>query len=316
MQTVPKTLSDKLRDLEDHLYLLEQDLRGLEAGEVAHLRGMSVELRALVCYSSRTEGLLWRVCEELGVEPLVFLHEIIDTTDSPHAATRRMRFSRIASAGCGRPYRPVRAYSLRDLLKNREAVFVAGRSVTHERLIKWAAENAVWINGVQPLVQILDSDALAVLEAGETIITLAVELGPYARFREPAPRRLNPSYPRQLNLAQFPGPIAEPLNEQTWTQLVALEADDPEWAAAPREYRFPPMKAGSTVVQVTKHADATLSVRIEFQKSGVVDVRVPLPAGVKGDCVLALAWNRPTIIIHLGHPHGLQQLWSGQVSQT
>jgi hypothetical protein len=61
-----KSLETKLRDLESELYLVRRDLEGL-AQDSAPFKSLATQLRALVCLSSGTEGLLWRLADELKV---------------------------------------------------------------------------------------------------------------------------------------------------------------------------------------------------------------------------------------------------------
>jgi hypothetical protein len=60
--------------------------------------------------------------------------------DLPLARGLRYFFLPLALPGCGDPRLPVQTYSLRALIKTAEAVFVAGRSVTHEQLVKWLSQ--------------------------------------------------------------------------------------------------------------------------------------------------------------------------------
>ena len=53
VQRIPKTVERKLADLDDHLSLLDEGVRRLQAGESAYLKAISAELRVLVCYSER-----------------------------------------------------------------------------------------------------------------------------------------------------------------------------------------------------------------------------------------------------------------------
>lgn len=63
---IPKTVKQKLHELDDELYLLRRDLLDLKE-DLAHIRSLATRLRNLACESSGTEGLLWRLAKELGV---------------------------------------------------------------------------------------------------------------------------------------------------------------------------------------------------------------------------------------------------------
>jgi hypothetical protein len=70
---IPKTLEQKLSDLDAHLFLLREHWNDLREN-TSHLKVISAELRTLVCFSSDREGLLWRLADELGVDDNIFLH--------------------------------------------------------------------------------------------------------------------------------------------------------------------------------------------------------------------------------------------------
>jgi hypothetical protein len=70
---IPKTLEQKLSDLDAHMFLLRENWRGLKEN-TRYLKTVSAELRALVCYSSDREGLLWRLADELGIDDTISLH--------------------------------------------------------------------------------------------------------------------------------------------------------------------------------------------------------------------------------------------------
>jgi hypothetical protein len=70
---IPKTLSQKLDDLDAHLFIIRDHLSKLNESS-SHLKILSAELRTLVCRSSGTEGLLWRLVDELKIDDRIFLH--------------------------------------------------------------------------------------------------------------------------------------------------------------------------------------------------------------------------------------------------
>src|SRR5690348_3962074 len=63
---VTRTVPDLLHALDQQAYLLRDNLHRL-AEDNAYLRPLATCLRTLVCLSSGTEGLLWRLVEELKV---------------------------------------------------------------------------------------------------------------------------------------------------------------------------------------------------------------------------------------------------------
>jgi len=185
---IPKTLEQKLSDLDAHIFLLREHRRGL--GEsVAHLKAVSAELRALTCFSSDTEGLLWRLADELRVNDNIFLH-VPGRLKPDHPLAKALHFAivPIQRGGKGDPKLPPDYYSLKYIIKDCEALIVAGKPMTHEYLIKALAQQmgtaheadglepalvdlkSILINGIEPFVPTLSTDAELTLEVGERIL--------------------------------------------------------------------------------------------------------------------------------------------------
>lgn len=184
----PKPLEQKLSDLDAHLFLLREHWHGL-AESADHLKVISAELRALVCYSSYTEGLMWRLADELKIDDGIFLHvpgKLIP--DHPLAKGLHFAFVPIQRGGKGDPKLPPDHYSLKYIIKDCEALTVKGKPVTHEYLIKAIAQQmgtahedeglepalvdlkSILINGIEPFEKVLAADAELTLEIGERIL--------------------------------------------------------------------------------------------------------------------------------------------------
>jgi hypothetical protein len=196
---VPKSLQGKLRDLDDQLYLLRLNLHKLRE-DPSHLKAISGGLRTLVCIASRTEGLLWRLVDELGVSDAVHL-QLAGSVDPTHPLAQGLSFSivQIARAGDGDPRLAPAFYSLRVVIKEAEAVYVGGISLTHERLIlelsqqmglaheddgisqELAQLGQILLNGVQPYYRVLAMDAELTLEVGERVLDESERRGLYRR---------------------------------------------------------------------------------------------------------------------------------------
>jgi len=193
---VAKTDTRKLQDLDDHLFLLRSHLHHLNE-DAAHLKVIAAELRVLLCISSGNEGLLWRLVEKLDVSDELYLH-IVGNVNTQHPLAKGLYISHIPiqRGGHGDPNLPPNYYSLKDIIKNFEAVFVLGKGLTHEYLIKAVAQQMgsaheddgvepslvelgkLFINGVQPYIPILAIDAELALQVGERVIEKAEqELG-------------------------------------------------------------------------------------------------------------------------------------------
>jgi len=177
--------------LDDHLYLLRHNVLCLQKDD-AHLKAVAAELRVLVCFSSGTEGLLWRMVESMNVSDAVEL-QLAGNIDGSHPLAKGLTFAfvPIQRAGLGPPELPPRSYSLRKVIKRCEAIFVTGKGLTHEYLIKAIAEQMgsaheadalelplvtlrqMFITGTQPYVSILALVSELALEVGERVLSKA-----------------------------------------------------------------------------------------------------------------------------------------------
>lgn len=145
-----------------------------------------------MCRSSGTDGLLLRLSTELGVSDEVALHlpgKLIQ--DHPLVQGLQFLIVPIFRAGKGDPRLAPDNYSLQDVIKEGEAVVALGKPLTHEYLIKAIAQQmgsahedegiepaltqlaGVFINGVEPYVGVLATDAELSLEVGERVLEKA-----------------------------------------------------------------------------------------------------------------------------------------------
>ena len=186
-----KSLEQKLLDLDAHTYLLRQHLQGLR-DSASHLKAIAAELRTLVCMSSGTEGLLWRLADELKVADLVALH-LPGKLKQDHPLVRGLEFMVVPlfRAGKGDPRLVPGTYSLRNVIKEGEALVALGKPITHEYLIKAVAQqmgtaheddgvepalaqlSQIFINGMEPYIRVLAMDAELTLEVGERVLEVA-----------------------------------------------------------------------------------------------------------------------------------------------
>jgi hypothetical protein len=135
---MPRPLSELLNALDDHQYLMREALHGLR-NDRAHIKTLSAELRTLICMSSGTEGLLWRVADELKVSDAIELEGAgAANRDHPQAHGLVIWKVPLWRPGEGPPGLPKDLYRLRDVIKGSEAIYVAqipDRVFTHELLI-------------------------------------------------------------------------------------------------------------------------------------------------------------------------------------
>src|SRR4051812_21924910 len=114
---IPRTMLDLLKALDDHQYLLRQALHDLRADR-AHIKTLSTELRTIICLSNGTEGLLWRLADELKVSDEIQLH-VAMSVDRDHPLARGLSIWQVPfqRAGEGLPGAPIDHVRLRDVIK-------------------------------------------------------------------------------------------------------------------------------------------------------------------------------------------------------
>src|SRR5262249_50536167 len=119
---VLRTLPELLQALNEQLYLLRNSLRCLRE-DLAHLRTLAVGLRTLVCESSGTEGLLWRLVDELHVSDEIML-EYCGEVNRDHPLSRGLALARIPiwRRGQGPPGLTPENHRLRDVINSTVSV--------------------------------------------------------------------------------------------------------------------------------------------------------------------------------------------------
>jgi len=138
---IAKTDARRLSDLEDHLYILRYELKNLKQ-DIAHIKVLSGELRTLLCLSSGTEGLLWRLIRRFDVTDQVRLH-VAGSLDTDHPLAKGLRLAVVPIARPNREWEkhiPSRLYSFKNIIQSGEPVYTLGKSYTYEQLIKMVAE--------------------------------------------------------------------------------------------------------------------------------------------------------------------------------
>lgn len=173
----------------------------------AYFKHLAATLRTLVCFSSGTEGLLWRVCSELSVSDVIPLVAQL-AIDPDHPQARSMQFC-LMPVSRPQDMPPVlqsrtELLSLREVLKTYEAVYlptVARPRLTHESLIKAVAQQigtsheddgldpdlvkllSINLGGETPHEQLLKRYADLTLQVGERALDCAASDIEYVRKR-------------------------------------------------------------------------------------------------------------------------------------
>lgn len=188
---VARTTEHMLHALDSHLYTLRTHLSKLQESS-SHLKVISAELRVLVCKSAKLEGLIWRLVDTLDVDDGVYLN-VAGKFDTTHALAKDLSFmiAPITRGHHAHPHFTAQIYSLKEVLKQSDALIADGKPLTHEKLIRNVAEqmglaheadkldpalihaSSIFINGVEPIMSVLAQDAALVLEVGERVLVEA-----------------------------------------------------------------------------------------------------------------------------------------------
>jgi len=315
---IPKTLERKLSDLEDHLYFLKESLAKLLKGDIAYLKTLAVELRVLVCKASGTEGLLWRIIDELHLHDTVHIHLAGNLNrDHPLAKGIQFLFIPVLRAGQGDPRLSPAHYSLKSIIKECEALVISGDGYTHENLIRAVAEqigSAHEDEGVAPhlielsgtvisdqaaLNSILISVADLVLEVGERILNEAEQRLTFKRKSRPVidiPNHPVASY-IDSHETDFEGTTKSLPPEGTLMFLVNHPHKD--WKSNEHGYRFGLLKQGSLSVRTAKHPDKTMEVVVDGLAKNTLVMRKPIPESEQPGVMVGFTWNNGEVVFYL-----------------
>ena len=313
-----KTVARQLRDLEDHLHFLNESLHKLTGGDLSYIKPISAELRVLVCKSSGTEGLLWRLVDELHLDDAVHVH-LAGNLDRTHPLAQGLQFifAPVLPAGRGDPRLAPGHYSLKAIIKECEALVVAANGYTHESLIRAVAEqmgSAHEDDGVAPhlielskilisnrpaLVNVLASDAAMVLEVGEKTLSAAdgthgfVRALPAKVLAQPLARDLS-SRAQSEDFESAPSAV---LAAGTVMFLVGHEHSD--WRENSNRYDFEVFEQEALKVRAIKHPDCTMQVSIAGLGGSILETRKPIPRTEQPGVMVGCTWNGSELVFYL-----------------
>jgi len=188
---IPKEIDRQLADLDHQLRILREQLHSLSEGDV-RLKVLSASLRVLLCRSSHSDGLIWRLCRKLEVDDRIHVQITGDVKkDHPQAQGLQFAFKPYHRAGHGPADLPATKISCEKLITTHNPIFLRGEELSHDYLIKAIAQQMglaheddgieipiaqleqIFLNGVQPFVPILALDSEFALEIGERILEKA-----------------------------------------------------------------------------------------------------------------------------------------------
>ena len=313
-----KTVARKLQDLEDHLHILNESLHKLVAGDSGYLKSIAAELRVLVCKSSGTEGLLWRLLDELHLSDAVHVH-LAGNLDRSHPLAQGLQFifTPVLPAGKGDPRLAPDHYSLKEIIKECEALVVSGTGYTHESLIRAVAEqmgSAHEDDGVAPhlielsrilvsnrpvLVSLLSSDAELVLEVGEAALSRANGKHDFARVS--IPPRVDPSPARDLSSRALDNDFESPLSPvpAEGTVMFLVSHEHPDWHENGSRYDFGVFTQGALNVRAIKHPDRTMQISVTGFGESALETRKPIPKSGQAGVMVGCTWSGSEFVFYL-----------------
>jgi len=313
---INKTIERKLADLDDHLFLLEDNLRRLDEDD-AHLKVIAGELRLLICFSSGTEGLLWRVSKDIGTSDEIILHvpKNVDRTQ-PLSVGLIFSYDPIEIPGLRDPMSIPSCHSFHTVINNHEPVFICGKGITHEYLIKAVAQQmgsahedegiehrlleleTIFVQGVKPYIPILKTDAKLTLQIGNRVLQEAnSKMGFVRKSRRfsvsgDVTTQSNATENYMRDFVQSGTSI-----EEEGTMAFRLIHENIDWSTDNNTYVFRSLRKSSVCIKPTKHSDKRIELIIkgifgkEFAKSYII------PECDERGLRVAISWKSPQIRI-------------------
>lgn len=321
---VKKTLERNLADLDDHLFLLEDHLRRLNEGE-AHLKVIVAELRVLVCFSSGTEGLLWRLADELGAsdEVMIYVPENVDPT-LPLSVGLIFSYDPLETKFVGDSSSAPRKCSFREVLKKHEPVFVCGKRITHEYLIKAIAQQtgtahedegieipllemeSIFVQGMKPYVPILKTDAEITLQIGARVLKDASNrIGFTRKSRRFLPVCDGESVAQTQFTNNYEGDFEQAGSsiEEEGTMAFKLLHENPNWSTDNNTYKFGEIRKSWVRIEPTKFPPNIIEIKVtgmcgkDFARSYAA-----FPSDERG-LRIAISWNAAEVKIYMNGQH-------------
>ncbi len=306
-----KTLVRQLSDLEDHLYFLKESLGKLASGDNGYLKLLAAELRVLVCFSSGTEGLLWRILDEYKIQDDVHVH-LAGNLNREHPLARGITFifAPVLLAGHGDPQLVPDYYSLKHIIKEREALVITEIGYTHEQLIGQIANQigsaheddgadshlielgATLLSNQSLLNKVLMVDSNLVLEVGERAIAWAVKTHNFVRKNRV--EILIPNNCNQIFSEDNSGDFEYSLPTLTpeGSMLFTVSYPHSDWLTNSNAYQFDVIRQGPLSVKTFKHVNKSIVIHVEGLCESTVSTRQFIPNTDNAIMTVGVSWNR------------------------
>ena len=313
---IKKTLNRKIRDLDEHLYFVQDASIRISKGDTSYLKQLSTELRVLVCYSSGTEGLLWRMCEELDIKDYVYAHcpGNLDRKN-PLAEKVSLLFTAIDRGGFGDPRLPPAYYSLRGIIKDNEAAYISGKGLTYEHLIKAVSQqmgSAHEDDGVDPHIaefyEVFSSHKRVVCQTIQNIGDFVLEVGFRAlqwavdnkKYR---PRNRNFELASQQATSEdYSSDFEETVHPEVGaegTLFFLLHHLHENWHSNNSEYDFGAFVKGPIKINVKKQEDCQLEIRVNGIFTEEVVTLNSMPPLTQPRASVSITWKEKRINFYI-----------------
>lgn len=315
-----KTPERNYSDLDDHLYFLKEDLARLMDGDGAYAKKIAAELRTLVCLSSGTEGLLWRVVELLSADDRVELHAV-KGVDRRNPLSAGLAYLMIpvylggqAPKGC--PFAK-KSIPLKVFLKEYPAIYHDGTELTHEKLIAAIAQqiglshesedvapvlidlSGMAVSDRPTLVEFLIFDALLVLEVGERVLGSSVGQAGFSRKERP-PIKFPTRRMKAFNFRKDDHFFCLPAQaDNEGTQFWVVAKPHPLWIVDGRFYDFGSVQLAEIKVSAVKYSDGIVEVRVRGLTADPVTKRKMPTTDTFPHIAFAVTWKDGVVQIYI-----------------
>jgi hypothetical protein len=313
---IKKTLARKLSDLDDHLYFLKDSLAKLISGDPSYIKQVAAELRVLVCKAG-VEGLMWRVNEEIEALDIVSVH-LPGDVNREHPLTKDLKFFFVPlrRSGLGDPRLIPGEYSLKEIVKNSEAIMVSGDTHTYENLIRSISEqmgSAHEDEGVTPFLVELSNTVLSdqaalsatlisiadlVIEVGERILGQVVNDSDFSRKNRPKISIASDPVKAYFESTSDFEHISEPLPEEG-TVMFLVDHPHGDWRTNNHEYNFGLFRQGQLEVQAKKNKDRNMEVNVKGFGQATLSIINPISNFEQPGVMVGLTWNSSQVNFYL-----------------
>ena len=310
---IPKTRDRLLGDLDDHLFLLKEAFLLLRAGDEAYFKVLATELRTLVCLSSNTEGLLWRIVDKLRADDSVYIHSY-GRFNLNHPLVIGLDFAEVPvyEGGQGDIRILPKKHSLKRIIKFHHAALVRGKPYTREEVIRASAQQigsaheddgidkylidliTTTFGELPSLYKILLCDAKLALTVGDNVLAAANLMSGYTKKirRDISIPDINFDHPSDRSHDfEF---TAEGLPKEG-SIVLDLHLPNKNWINDNVTYHFPPHYIKKISIKCTKYFDREIEIIINGLTKKTIYVKSKIQSNEISNINVVITWNNINI---------------------